>query len=301
MNATLKNAKPDVSASEAHYNSVLKTENSFANTAVRVSQPAVGDESAIAAGSAVKIRTKNLNFFYGHNQVLFDVSLDIPEKSVTALIGPSGCGKSTYLRTLNRMNDIIEGTRHTGEVLLEQTDVYAPEIDVVLLRKSVGMVFQKSTPFPKSIFDNVAYGPKVAGLRSRSRLAEIVERSLKRAALWDEVKDRLNDSAMALSGGQQQRLCIARTLATNPDVILMDEPASALDPASTARVEDLIYELRQNYTIVIVTHNMQQAARVSQQTAFFFQGVLVETGDTRKLFTNPTEQQTEDYITGRFG
>ena len=249
----------------------------------------------------VKIRARNVDFYYGENQVLFDVSLDIPEKSVTALIGPSGCGKSTFLRMLNRMNDIIEGTHHTGDVLLEGTDVYNPQIDVVLLRKRVGMVFQKSTPFPKSIFDNIAYGPKVAGLRNRAKLAEIVETSLKRAALWNEVKDRLNSSAMALSGGQQQRLCIARTLATNPDVILMDEPASALDPASTARVEDLIFELKRNYTIVIVTHNMQQAARVSEQTAFFFQGVLVETGDTLGLFTNPTEKQTEDYITGRFG
>lgn len=301
MNATLNNPKPDVFAAEVQQNTVSKAENSFACVPVRVSQPAVGDESAVAAGSTVKICTKNLNFFYGDNQVLFDVSLDIPEKSVTALIGPSGCGKSTYLRTLNRMNDIIEGTRHTGDVLLERTDVYAPEIDVVLLRKRVGMVFQKSTPFPKSIFDNVAYGPKVAGLRSRPRLEEIVEESLKRAALWDEVKDRLNDSAMALSGGQQQRLCIARTLATSPDVILMDEPASALDPASTARVEDLIFELRQNYTIVIVTHNMQQAARVSDETAFFLSGRLVELSDTKQLFTMPSERETEDYITGRFG
>ena len=264
-------------------------------------RPVVTATSSSRLEQTVKFQTKSLDFFYGDNQVLFNVSLDVPEKSVTALIGPSGCGKSTFLRTLNRMNDIIEGTRHTGDVLLEGTDVYAPQIDVVLLRKRVGMVFQKSTPFPKSIFDNVAYGPRVAGLKNRLRLAGIVEESLKRAALWDEVKDRLNKSAMALSGGQQQRLCIARTLATNPDVILMDEPASALDPASTARVEDLIFELKQNYTIVIVTHNMQQAARVSQQTAFFFQGELVETGDTRRLFTNPTQKQTEDYITGRFG
>ncbi|MBM83905.1 MAG: phosphate ABC transporter ATP-binding protein [Planctomycetaceae bacterium] len=261
----------------------------------------IPETASLSVDAATKVCTRNLDFYYGNNQVLFDVSLDIPEKSVTALIGPSGCGKSTFLRTLNRMNDIIEGTRHTGEVLLEGTDIYASEIDVVLLRKRVGMVFQKSTPFPKSIFENIAYGPKVAGLRNKARLAEIVEASLKRAALWDEVKDRLQDSAMALSGGQQQRLCIARTLATNPDVILMDEPASALDPASTARVEDLIFELRKNYTIVIVTHNMQQAARVSQQTAFFFQGILVETGVTKELFTNPVEKQTEDYITGRFG
>ena len=270
-------------------------------TSIRTSRPVVAESTATDSSQAVKIRAKNVDFFYGTNQVLFDVSLDIPEKSVTALIGPSGCGKSTFLRTLNRMNDIIEGTRHTGDIVLEGTDVYDPSIDVVLLRKRVGMVFQKSTPFPKSIFDNIAYGPKVAGLKNKAKLAEIVETSLQRAALWDEVKDRLYSSAMALSGGQQQRLCIARTLATDPDVILMDEPASALDPASTARVEDLIFELKKNYTIVIVTHNMQQAARVSQQTAFFFQGVLVETGNTHGLFTNPNEKQTEDYITGRFG
>ncbi len=268
---------------------------------IATARPTVAKQATVEMTHPVKIRTKNVDFFYGDNQVLFDVSLDIPEKSVTAFIGPSGCGKSTFLRMLNRMNDIIDGTRHTGDVLLEGSDVYDPSVDVVLLRKRVGMVFQKSTPFPKSIFDNIAYGPKVAGLRNKAKLNEIVETSLKRAALWDEVKDRLNSSAMALSGGQQQRLCIARTLATDPDVVLMDEPASALDPASTARVEDLIFELKKNYTIVIVTHNMQQAARVSQQTAFFFQGVLVETGDTRALFTNPTEKQTEDYITGRFG
>lgn len=278
-----------------------KSEADKGQPPIATTRPTVAKHAAGEATHPVKIRTKNVDFFYGDNQVLFDVSLDIPEKSVTAFIGPSGCGKSTFLRMLNRMNDIIDGTRHTGDVLLEGSDVYDPSVDVVLLRKRVGMVFQKSTPFPKSIFDNIAYGPKVAGLRNKAKLNEIVETSLKRAALWDEVKDRLNSSAMALSGGQQQRLCIARTLATDPDVVLMDEPASALDPASTARVEDLIFELKKNYTIVIVTHNMQQAARVSQQTAFFFQGVLVETGDTRALFTNPTEKQTEDYITGRFG
>ncbi|MFG0297570.1 MAG: phosphate ABC transporter ATP-binding protein PstB [Maioricimonas sp. JB045] len=258
-------------------------------------------ESATPDQRTTKIETNGLDFYYGDQQALFDISMTIPERAVTALIGPSGCGKSTFLRTLNRMNDIIEGTRLTGQVLLEGIDIYAPAIDVVALRKKVGMVFQKSTPFPKSIFDNIAYGPRIAGLRDRRKLTEIVESSLKRAALWDEVKDRINESAMALSGGQQQRLCIARALATSPDVLLMDEPASALDPASTARVEDLSFELKENYTIGIVTHNMQQAARVSDTTAFFFQGRLIEVGDTRQLFTNPKQKQTEDYITGRFG
>ncbi len=248
-----------------------------------------------------KLEVSNLNFFYGEKQALFDVSMTVPERSVTAFIGPSGCGKSTFLRTLNRMNDIIEGTRLTGNVTLEGQDIYATEVDVVALRKRVGMVFQKSTPFPKSIFENVAYGPKIAGQRNQKELQGIVEQSLKRAALWDEVKDRMQDSALALSGGQQQRLCIARALATNPDVLLMDEPASALDPASTARIEDLIFELKQNYTIVIVTHNMQQAARISDWTAFFFQGYLIEKDRTQKLFTTPKKKQTEDYITGRFG
>ena len=248
-----------------------------------------------------KLEVSNLNFFYGEKQALFDVSMTVPERSVTAFIGPSGCGKSTFLRTLNRMNDIIEGTRLTGRVTLEGQDIYAPEVDVVALRKRVGMVFQKSTPFPKSVFDNVAYGPKIAGQNNQKALREIVEQSLKRAALWDEVKDRMQDSALSLSGGQQQRLCIARALATNPDVLLMDEPASALDPASTARIEDLIFELKQNYTIVIVTHNMQQAARISDWTAFFFQGYLIEKDQTQKLFTTPKKKQTEDYITGRFG
>lgn len=248
-----------------------------------------------------KIEARNLNFYYGSQQALFDVTLSVPARAVTALIGPSGCGKSTFLRTINRMNDIIEGTQLNGTVELDGQNIYAPEIDVVALRKRVGMVFQKSTPFPKSIYENIAYGPKIAGVRSKSTLQEIVEESLKRAALWNEVKDRLQDSAIALSGGQQQRLCIARALATNPDVLLMDEPASALDPASTARIEDLIFELKENYTILIVTHNMQQAARISDRTAFFFQGILVEVDETEQLFTKPKCQQTEDYITGRFG
>ena len=249
----------------------------------------------------VKVETLNLNFFYGASQALFDISMQIPEKSVTALIGPSGCGKSTFLRTLNRMNDIVEGARHTGEIRLEGVNIDGPEIDVVALRKRVGMVFQKSTPFPKSIFENVAFGPRLTGVKDRRALDEIVTTCLKRAALWEEVKNRMTDSAMALSGGQQQRLCIARALATNPDVLLMDEPASALDPASTSRIEDLIFELKENYTIIIVTHNMQQAARVSDMTAFFYQGHLVEMGHTQQLFTKPREKHTEDYITGRFG
>jgi phosphate transport system ATP-binding protein len=248
-----------------------------------------------------KIEVQNLCFYYGGAQALFDVTVTIPERAVTALIGPSGCGKSTFLRTLNRMNDIIEGTRVSGRVFLEGTDIYHSTIDVVSLRKRVGMVFQKSTPFPKSIFENVAYGPRVAGQKNRKALSELVEASLKRAALWGEVKDRLEDSALALSGGQQQRLCIARALATNPDVLLMDEPASALDPASTARVEDLIFELKRNYTIVIVTHNMQQAARISDHTAFFNHGHLIEIDATQKIFTRPAQKQTEEYITGRFG
>ncbi len=249
-----------------------------------------------------KISVQNLNFFYKEStQALFDISIEIPERAVTALIGPSGCGKSTFLRVLNRMNDIIEGTRLNGKVLFDGNDIYHKEIDVVALRKRIGMVFQKSTPFPKSIFDNVAYGPRIGGIRDKQTLTEIVERSLQRAALWDEVKDRIHDSALALSGGQQQRLCIARALATDPEVLLMDEPASALDPASTARIEDLIFELKENYTIVIVTHNMQQAARVSDLTAFFYQGHLIEIGVTQTIFRNPKEKRTEDYITGRFG
>lgn len=248
-----------------------------------------------------KIEARDLSFYYGTSQALYNITMTIPERSVTALIGPSGCGKSTFLRTLNRMNDIVDGTRHVGEVLLEGHDIYASDVDVVALRKRVGMVFQKSTPFPKSIFENVAYGPRIGGMRDKEKIAHIVESSLQRAALWKEVQNRLQDSAMALSGGQQQRLCIARALATDPEVLLMDEPASALDPASTTRIEDLIFELKENYTIVIVTHNMQQAARVSDFTAFFLKGLMVEIGDTEQIFTNPKEKQTQDYITGRFG
>lgn len=248
-----------------------------------------------------KISTENLNFFYGQNQALFNVNTAIPTGEVTALIGPSGCGKSTYLRTLNRMCDTIDNTRVEGRVLLDGADIYAPSTDVVTLRKRVGMIFQKSTPFPQSIFDNIAFGPRLHGLKDKSELEQIVAESLQRAALWDEVKDRLNKSALGLSGGQQQRLCIARAIAVEPEVLLMDEPASALDPKSTARIEDLIAELKGEFTIVIVTHNMQQAARVSDNTAFFFEGNVVEFGKTPQIFTQPLQKQTEDYITGRFG
>ena len=259
--------------------------------------------STLAAelGTDTKIDVRNLAFHYGDVQALSNVSIRIPPRRVTALIGPSGCGKSTFLRCINRMNDLIDETRVEGQILVDQQDIYAPGTDVVELRKQVGMVFQKSNPFPKSIFDNIAYGPRVAGTRNRAALRDIVERSLAQAALWNDVKDRLDDSALKLSGGQQQRLCIARALATNPDVLLMDEPASALDPASTARIEDLIFELKEHFTIVIVTHNMQQAARVSDQTAFFFNGELLETGPTAEMFTNPKTQKTADYINGRFG
>jgi phosphate transport system ATP-binding protein len=250
---------------------------------------------------AAKFRIEAVNFWYGTKQALFDVSLVVPERTVTALIGPSGCGKSTLLRLLNRMNDLIEDTRLTGRIALDGADVYGDGMTPVELRRRVGMVFQKSNPFPKSIYENIAYGPRVAGISDRRRLDPLVERCLRKAALWDEVKDRLGASALELSGGQQQRLCIARALATDPEVLLMDEPCSALDPKSTLAIEELIGELKRQYTIVIVTHNMQQAARVSDQTAFFFEGHLVESGPTPVLFHQPREKQTEDYIRGRFG
>jgi phosphate transport system ATP-binding protein len=248
------------------------------------------------------IQAREFSFFYGANQALHSISLTIPERRVTALIGPSGCGKSTFLRSINRMNELIPKTRWEGDIVLRDRSIYAPEQDVVALRKRIGMVFQKSNPFPKSIYDNVAYGARVNGLaKGRRELDEIVEHSLRGAALWEEVKDRLDRSALGLSGGQQQRLCIARALAVEPEVLLMDEPASALDPIATQRIEELIYELKQKYTIVIVTHNMQQAARVSDYTAFFLMGELVERGRTNDIFTNPREEKTEAYITGRFG
>ncbi|MFH1881819.1 MAG: phosphate ABC transporter ATP-binding protein PstB [Planctomycetota bacterium] len=249
----------------------------------------------------LKIRVTDLEFYYGSVQALFGITIDIPAKQVTALIGPSGCGKSTFLRTLNRMNDVINGAWTRGSVLIDGEDIYQNEIDIVRLRKKVGMVFQKSNPFPKSVFENVAYGPRIHGIKSRRQLSEIVEKSLIRAALWDEVKDRLDKNAMELSGGQQQRLCIARALAIEPEILLMDEPASALDPQSTTRIEDLISELRRDYTIVIVTHNMQQAARVSDFTAFLYEGQLIEVDSTKQIFTKPRKKKTEDYITGRFG
>lgn len=247
------------------------------------------------------IQVQDLNFHYGEIQALFGVSLKVPTRQVTALIGPSGCGKSTFLRTLNRMNDLIPDIRVEGEVLIDGENIYRRSVDLVELRKKVGMVFQKSNPFPKSIYENVAYGPRVHGVGSGPKLDELVESSLQQAGLWDEVKDRLKKNALDLSGGQQQRLCIARAMAIEPKILLMDEPASALDPRSTTKIEDLIAELKQKYTIVIVTHNMQQAARVSDITAFFYEGRLIESDLTKKMFTKPENKQTEDYITGRFG
>ncbi|HEY9060218.1 MAG TPA: phosphate ABC transporter ATP-binding protein PstB [Pseudobacteroides sp.] len=248
----------------------------------------------------LKLYTKNLDLFYGTNQALKNINVEIEENKVTALIGPSGCGKSTFLKTLNRMNDLIHNVKITGEVYLENLNVYE-EFDIVDLRKRVGMVFQKPNPFPMSIYDNIAYGPKIHGIKSKSKLDDIVEKSLKNAALWEEVKDRLKQSALGLSGGQQQRLCIARVLAVEPEVVLMDEPTSALDPISTLKIEDLIDELKEKYTIVIVTHNMQQAGRISDNTAFFLTGEIVEYDETEKIFNMPSDKRTEDYITGRFG
>ncbi|MBA4409378.1 MAG: phosphate ABC transporter ATP-binding protein [Odoribacter sp.] len=248
-----------------------------------------------------KIHTENLFLHYSSKMALNNISISIPEKKITAFIGPSGCGKSTFLRSLNRMNDLIDGVKIEGKIFIDHINIYDKNIDVVTLRKKVGMVFQKSNPFAKSIFENVAYGPRINGINDKKHLDEIVETALINAAIWDEVKDRLGDSALALSGGQQQRLCIARTLAVNPEIVLMDEPASALDPLSTSKIEELIVELKEKYTIVIVTHNMQQAARISDLTAFFYLGELIEFDKTKKIFTNPEKKQTEDYITGRFG
>ncbi len=249
----------------------------------------------------IKVKVKNLSLRYGTNLALKRVSMDIPEKMVTAFIGPSGCGKSTFLRTLNRMNDLIDNVSIEGEVFIDNTNIYDKNIDVVNLRKKVGMIFQKSNPFAKSVYDNIAFGPRINGISNKNILDEIVERSLKQAAIWEEVKDRLFHSALSLSGGQQQRICIARSLAVNPEILLMDEPASALDPISTAKIEELIHELKKEYTIIIVTHNMQQAARTSDLTALFYLGDLIEMNKTEIIFSNPAKKQTEDYISGRFG
>ncbi|MBM4088572.1 MAG: phosphate ABC transporter ATP-binding protein [Planctomycetes bacterium] len=266
-------------------------------------QPGEGVAKTVVSGPIADpiVRARNVYLYYGNAAALTDVTMDIPRGQVTALIGPSGCGKSTFLRCLNRMNDLIDNVRTTGRIELDDQDILDPTVDVIDLRRRVGMVFQKPTPFPKTIYENVAYGLRIAGIRKKSVLDEVVETSIKRAALWDEVKDRLHDSAMGLSGGQHQRLCIARSIAVDPEIILMDEPCSALDPRSTTRIEELIGELRGDYTIVIVTHNMQQAARVSDYTAFLYEGVLIEFSDTTRLFTTPAVRETEDYITGRFG
>jgi phosphate transport system ATP-binding protein len=247
------------------------------------------------------VELKDVNFFYGAAQALFKVTIEVPRNQVTAFIGPSGCGKSTLLRCLNRLNDLIEGARLEGKVMLDGMDIYGPQVDATDLRRRVGMVFQKSNPFPKPIYDNVAYGPRLQGIRNRGLLDNMVEESLKRAGLWEEVKDRLHESALGLSGGQQQRLCIARALAVKPEVLLMDEPCSALDPIATAKIEELLFDLKQELTVVIVTHNMQQAARVSDYTGFFLMGEMVEFSDTKTIFTTPRDRRTEDYVTGRFG
>ena len=249
----------------------------------------------------IKVKVENLNLYYGENHALKDVNMDIQENAVTAFIGPSGCGKSTFLKTLNRMNDLVDGVRIDGKVLLDGEDIYDPSVDTTILRKKVGMVFQQPNPFPMSIYDNIAYGPRVHGIRDKKRLDQIVEESLRGAAIFDEVKDRLKKSAMGLSGGQQQRICIARALAVQPEVLLMDEPTSALDPISTSKIEDLMEDLKKKYTVIVVTHNMQQATRVSDQTAFFLVGEMVEFGDTNQIFSYPQDKRTEDYITGRFG
>jgi phosphate transport system ATP-binding protein len=274
-----------------------------ANTKITVRLPIrTAADNKQSAGAAVKIETQALSFFYGKTQVLSGINLNIREHQITALIGPSGCGKSTFLRTLNRMNGLIPGARLEGSILIDGVNIYERAVDPILVRRKAGMIFQKSNPFPKSVYENVAYGVKINGYhRRKAEIGEIVEKSLKDAALWDEVKDRLHKSALSLSGGQQQRLCIARCLAVRPEILLMDEPASALDPISTAKIEELIFELKKRYTIILVTHNMQQAARVSDYTGFFLMGKLIEYDLTSQMFTNPSRKETEDYITGRFG
>jgi phosphate transport system ATP-binding protein len=276
------------------------TEDTFGATIQDLESPASG-ATAPRIDAPIKMKVTDLNVYYGEAHAIKDVSMDIPEREVTALMGPSGCGKSTFIRALNRMHDVTPGARVTGSVLLDGVDLYAPGTDIVSLRQRVGMVFQRPNPFPKSIFENVAYGLRIKGGLSRSQLADRVEQSLRGAALWDEVKDRLKKDATGLSGGQQQRLCIARALAVEPEVILMDEPASALDPIATLKIEELVEQLKENYTIAIVTHNLQQAARVSKYTGFFLTGNLIEFGDTKELFSRPRDKRTEDFITGRFG
>lgn len=267
----------------------------------RADHPNGKDSAAAGDTRVIEVQIRQVSLFYGSKQALFDIDMDIGRREVTAFIGPSGCGKSTLLRCLNRLNDLVDGVRVTGSIRLNGQELLDPTLDVTELRKQVGMVFQKPNPFPKTIYENVAYGPRILGMKQKARLDEIVEQSLRNAALWEEVKDRLHDNALALSGGQHQRLCIARTIAVEPKVVLMDEPCSALDPIATTKIEELIHELKQQYTIVIVTHNMQQAARVSDHTAFMYLGRLIEFGKTDKLFTTPEKQETEDYITGRFG
>ena len=265
------------------------------------SAPGLAATSELSQPRADFLKVRDFNFYYSKKQALYKINMDIPQRQVTAFIGPSGCGKSTLLRNFNRMNELIDGVHHEGDILLNGMSIYDKKIELIALRRSIGMVFQKSNPFPKSIYENIVYSLRIAGVNSKNILDETVERSLRGAALWDEVKDRLQESALGLSGGQMQRLCIARAIANRPEILLMDEPCSALDPIATAKVEDLIHELKQQYTIVIVTHNMQQATRCSDRTAFFYLGKLIEYDDTQKVFSNPSEKQTEDYITGRFG
>ena len=265
------------------------------------SEPASAAKSGLSQPRADFLKVCDFNFYYGKKQALYKINMDIPQRQVTAFIGPSGCGKTTLLRNFNRMNELIDGVHHEGDILLNGKSIYDKNIEIIALRRSIGMVFQKSNPFPKSIYENIVYSLRIAGVKSKSILDETVERSLRGAALWDEAKDRLQESALGLSGGQMQRLCIARAIANRPEILLMDEPCSALDPIATAKVEDLIHELKNQFTIVIVTHNMQQATRCSDRTAFFYLGKLIEYDETQKIFTNPSEKQTEDYITGRFG
>jgi phosphate transport system ATP-binding protein len=290
------NERPDTTSQDRH-----TTDTAGSPPRTRIRDVVAAATLSAAQDVQLKMRASGLTVRYGEKVAIKDVDIEIHTNQVLALIGPSGCGKSTFLRSLNRMNDTVPGVSITGQVQLDGEPIYGPEVDPVLVRRRVGMVFQKSNPFPKSIFENVAYGLRIAGIKERGVIAERVERALRHAALWDEVKDRLQDSGLGLSGGQQQRLCIARALAVEPEVLLMDEPASALDPIATAKIEDLVSELRNELTIVIVTHNMQQAARVSQRTGFFYMGRLVEVGDTTQIFTRPKQRETEDYITGRFG